>query len=251
MWYDLLIDSENFLNIDQGESDPYTWTSGEGCAYDLAGERATYTNMTEASILKTSSGLLYFIDEGVSVGALEKSVLIGGTDPSPIELATESNPLKQATSFQNIYPTLIPENVVDRVINVNRPGGPLDITEEAAEIVIEKFKKTMVDEWSDGWDDESERGGEVQFTAFYDGVGVAGTFNFVLRDISDDSAGLTLISIGLILLVSVLFLSSLDMVKSRIGITTMGVILVLLSFLGALGKCKMFRLNELLSIVII
>ena len=30
MWYDLLVDSPNFLGLVQGESDPYTWTLGQG-----------------------------------------------------------------------------------------------------------------------------------------------------------------------------------------------------------------------------
>jgi hypothetical protein len=162
---------------------------------------------------------------------------MGGSTPSPIDLATASNPLTKVTSFQNIYPALIPEGVVDRVINFNRPNGPLNITEEDAEVVVEKFKVAMVDKWSTGWDDENA--GEVQFTAFFDSIGVPGTFSFVLRDISDDSASLTLISVGLIVLVSMVFLASFNRVESRIGITFVGVLIVLLSFVGALGKWSM------------
>jgi len=237
MWYDLLIDSDGFLGLTQGEDDPYTWTNGQGCGYGLAGSRSTYTNKTESDILKAASEYLYFIDEGVSVGALEKALLMGGSTPSPIDLATASNPLTKVTSFQNIYPALIPEGVVDRVINFNRPNGPLNITEEDAEVVVEKFKVAMVDKWSTGWDDENA--GEVQFTAFFDSIGVPGTFSFVLRDISDDSASLTLISVGLIVLVSMVFLASFNRVESRIGITFVGVLIVLLSFVGALGKWSM------------
>ena len=30
MWYDLLVDSPNFLGLVQGDSDPYVWTLGQG-----------------------------------------------------------------------------------------------------------------------------------------------------------------------------------------------------------------------------
>jgi hypothetical protein len=39
MWYDLLVDSPDFLNLIQGESDPYVWTTGQGCGYNLDGSR--------------------------------------------------------------------------------------------------------------------------------------------------------------------------------------------------------------------
>jgi len=232
MWYDLLLVSPGFLGLTQGVDDPYTWTSGSGCSYDVKGSRSTYTNQTESSILLAASNQLYFIDEGASIGVLEKTLLMGGTKP-PIDQVTASNPFEKVTSFQNIYPALVPEAMVKRVRNHNRPNGTINISEEDAEIVIENFKKSMIDAWSADWDDE--KAGEIEFTGFFDSVGVPGTFEFVLRDISDDSAILTLISVGLIAVVSILFLASCNMVDSRIGITLVGVIIVLLSFLGALG----------------
>jgi hypothetical protein len=39
LWYDLLIDSPAFLGVTQGEDDPYTWTTGQGCGYELRGQR--------------------------------------------------------------------------------------------------------------------------------------------------------------------------------------------------------------------
>ena len=62
MWYDLLIDSEGFLEIKEGPSDLYTWTSGEGCSYDLKKDRHSYTGMNETQILKATSKELYYLD---------------------------------------------------------------------------------------------------------------------------------------------------------------------------------------------
>lgn len=64
MWYELLLDSESFLGIRQGEDDPYTWTLGAGCGYSLGGERDPYTNRSETDILGNASRELYFVDEG-------------------------------------------------------------------------------------------------------------------------------------------------------------------------------------------
>lgn len=230
MWYDLLVDSDGFLGLTQGKSDPYSWTNGEGCNYTLTGERAIYTNQTESSILKAASDYLYFIDEGVSVGALEKKLLMGGTVPS----LESGKTLEKVTAIQNIYPALVPEKIVERVKNFNRPDGPINISEEDAEAVLEKFKQLMVETWSSGWDDKED--GDLLFSAFFDSVGAMGTFTQVLRDISDDSAALTLVSIALIAGLSILFLASCNPVQSRVGITLVGVFIVLLSFLGAIGK---------------
>ena len=235
MWYGLLIDSPGFLGLVEGVSDPFTYTTGEGCGYDLGGERATYTNKTESSILLAASGDLYFIDEGSSIGALDKALLMGGTKiTNSSEEVSKTNPYTEVASFQNIYPALIPESMVDRVKNCNRPRGAINITLEDAEIVIEQFKMTLLDAWSAGWDNETE--GDVQFTGFFDSIGTPGTFNFVLRDISNDSGSLTLISVAIIAALSMLFLANTNAVQSRIGITLVGVILVLISFVGALGE---------------
>mmetsp|Transcript_3113 Transcript_3113/g.3680 ORF Transcript_3113/g.3680 Transcript_3113/m.3680 type:complete len:1362 (+) Transcript_3113:138-4223(+) len=222
MWYDIVIDSNAFLNIEQGVSDPYSWTSGQGCEYYLKGERFSYTNQTETEIIKATSNPLYYIDEGVSIGALDKSLLMGGIDGGG-----------NVSTIQTIYPALQPKYIPDRVRNCNRPGGPINITEADAEVVLELFKQDMVDAWTEGWDDDDD--GKVQFVGFFDDSGVGGTFSFVLRDITDDNGKLTAISIGLIAAVSVLFLASLDAVESRIMITLVGVLLVILSLFGALG----------------
>ena len=227
MWYNLLLDN-NFLGITQGEDDPYSWTNGNGCGYDLGGERYSYnqTEITESDILQNSSGDLYFLDEGSSIGALDKSLLIGGVK--------EANGVYESvTTFQNIYPMAIPENVIKRVSNCNRPGGGIEITTDDAVEILESFKRKMVDIWSEGWDNDED--GNVQFTAFFDSVGTAGTFNFTLREISDDSSFLTFVSILIIAVISMTFLFNFNLVKSRMGVTLVGVILVVLSFVGSLG----------------
>lgn len=230
MWYDLLTASPSFLNIIEGVSDPYTWTTGEGCGYSLAGTRASYTGKSEDEILLAASRDLYFIDEGSTVGALDKSLLIGGT----VGGGTADYPYESISSIQNVYPALIPSSFVERVKNCNRPGGPVNVTLDEARDILENFKIKMVDVWSEGWD--NDEAGEVQFTAFFDSVGVSGTFNFVLRDISDDSARLSVISVVIIALMSMMFLFNKNMVQSRMGITFVGVLIVIVSFVASLGK---------------
>lgn len=114
MWFDLVIDSPDFLNLVQGQSDPYTYTTGKGCGYTLRGDRFSYSGKREDDILKSSSGDLYYIDEGESVGALDRNLLIGNTIP-PMGEYSVSNPLRKVGSLQNIYLTLTPPDIVQRV----------------------------------------------------------------------------------------------------------------------------------------
>jgi len=167
MWYELLIDSGAFLGITQGVSDPYVWTSGNGCGYTLGGSRYSYTNQTEKQILNASSRLLYTIDEGVSAGAIDRNLIIGGATPA-IGKADYSNPLETVSVLQNLYVLLRGEAIPDRVRNCNRPGGPINITTEDAEQILYDFKKAFEENWVAGWDDPNN--GEVQFVGFFDGT---------------------------------------------------------------------------------
>lgn len=241
MWYDLVIASPGFLDIVEGVSDPYTYTLGQGCGYTLTGERASYTGKMESEILLAASRDIYFIDEGASLGALDKSLLIGGATGG----GTTDDPYDSISSIQNLYIASKPSGIVERVKNCNRPGGTLNITEAEANEILAKFKIKMVDVWSKGWDDSSD--GEVQFTAFFDSVGSSGTFNTVLEDISDDSGKLTVISVVIIAAMSMLFLFNSDFVESRMGITFVGIVIVILSFVASLGKyTDYFTLSGLL-----
>jgi hypothetical protein len=166
MWYQLLIDSSSFLGITQGESDPYTWTTGQGCPYELRGERPKYTNATEEEVLLVASTELYYIDEGESVGQIDRRLLIGGANP-PVGDYNVENPLKSASSMQNIYISTSPEGIQNRVKNCNRPGGSIDLSYEGAEEVLLLFKEEFEEAWSAGWDNKNA--GDVQFTGFFDG----------------------------------------------------------------------------------
>lgn len=237
MWYDLVIASPGFLDIVEGVSDPYTYTLGQGCGYTLTGERASYTGKTESEILLAASRDIYFIDEGASLGALDKSLLIGGATGG----GTTDDPYDSISSIQNLYIASKPSGIVERVKNCNRPGGTLNITEAEANEILAKFKIKMVDVWSKGWDDSSD--GEVQFTAFFDSVGSSGTFNTVLEDISDDSGKLTVISVVIIAAMSMLFLFNSDFVESRMGITFVGIVIVILSFVASLGTAVLIGIK--------
>jgi hypothetical protein len=232
MWYDLLIASDSFLGVTQGEDDPYTWTTGQGCGYNLGGERDPYTGRDEQSILFNASRELYFIDEGETIGVVSRNLLFGDVTPRVGDYSFE-NPLQEVGLVQSLYASLRPPGIVERVRNCNRPGGAVDITVEDAEDILKLYKEEMENIWSRGWDDDNA--GEVQFVGFFDDNGVIGTTGRMLQQITLDNTTLTTISILLIALFSVLFLFSLDWVESRVLITLVGVALVVLSFFAALG----------------
>jgi len=228
MWYNLLIDSPPFLNIKRGESDPYTWTSGEGCGYSLTGSRPSYTGKNDTQLLEIASNYLYNYDEGVKIGAVDRNLLMGGNISS-----WKENP-NTVKVMQIIYPALAKEFIPDRVKNCNRPGGPVTISEDDAQDILEKFKEIMVDVWAKNWNDDSD--GEVQFVGYFDDSGGAtGTFKSVLNDITSDTFNMNAIAIGLIAFVSILFLARINVVRSMAGITLVGVSLVVLSFFSSLG----------------
>lgn len=135
MFFDLMADSAGFLNLEQGQDDPYTWTIGQGCGYSLAGARDPYTDVSTESILYNASRELYFIDEGVSLGALDRNLLIGGSTPAVGDYDFE-NPLQEVHVMQSLYIAATPQRIVDKVKNCNRPSGPIDITEDDAKEIL-------------------------------------------------------------------------------------------------------------------
>jgi hypothetical protein len=233
MWYDLLIGSPVFLDVVEGQDDPYSWTTGQGCGYTLGGERFSYTGQSESDILGNASREVYYIDEGAAIGPVFRNSMIGGATPV-IEEINFANPFKEVKVIQTLYASLDPEDIVTRVQNCNHPDGPVDITLEDAKNILEIWKVVMEDAWSKGWDDEND--GEVQFFSFYEGGnGVDGTLERILDEATLDSSKLTAIAILSIVIFSAMFLFSLDMVESRVGITLVGVGLVVMSFYAALG----------------
>jgi len=233
MWYDLLIDSPFVLDIRQGESDPYTWTSGAGCSYDLGGSRFSFTGQSDESILQNASTELYNIDEGTEIGVVDRNSLIGDVYPPVGEYSLE-NPLQHVGLLQNIYVALGAADIVERVKHRNRPSGPLNITEADAKEVLLQFKISFEEQWSAGWNDDND-GGEVQFVGLFDDNIVPGTIGRVLQDVTMSSGLLTAVSILVIAVFSVVFLASRDPVESRVGITLLGVTLVILAFFASVG----------------
>lgn len=233
MWYARLIDSAQFLGTTQGESDPYSWTSGSGCGYTLKGMRPSYTGVNESDILRSASMEIYYLDEGASAGPIAPSVLLGGTNPKIGEYNSE-NPLTSVEVIQTLYIASVPENIVKRVSNCNRPGGAINISEDDARTILTTWKERFEEIWTANWDDENS--GDVMFSGYFDSIGQAkGTNERLLEDITLSGGRLTLISIVMIVLVSIIFLFSFDTVKSRIGITLVGITLVILSFFSSVG----------------
>jgi hypothetical protein len=167
MWYDLLIDSPSFLGLTQGKSDPYVWTTGQGCGYSLGGSRYSYMNSTsQEELMGGVSGELYYVDEGESLGAVDRNLLMGGRHPRDYSL---DNPLQQVSVLQNIYPALLPEGLMRRVQNCNRPDGPIEISLDDAKEVVLRFKEKFEETWTRGWDNDED--GNISFVGFFDGKG--------------------------------------------------------------------------------
>lgn len=231
MFYDLLVDSDAFLNIKQGESDPYDWTTGNGCGYSLTGSRYSYTNMAEESILVNASRDLYSFEEGAALGAIDARTLMSSTPR--VGDYNVANPLQTVPVLQNLYPALTSAGVVERVKNCNRPGGPLEISIEDATQISLKFKNAFEINWAKGWDDPDS--GEVQFVGFFDDIDTIGTTGRVLEELTLDNGRLTTISIIIIAVVSAVFLFSFDAISSQVGVCMVGVALVTICFFGAIG----------------
>ena len=136
--------------------------------------------------------------------------------------------------LQNFYAALLPEAIVHRLKNCNRPGGPIDFTEDEAAELLEKWKEAMENSWNCGWDNEDD--GSVQFVSFFDdGGGVIGSTGRMLTKITLDNTTLTAVSIVIIAFFSGLFMFSANFVECRVEIALVGVALVVLSFFAALG----------------
>lgn len=166
MWFDLLIDSPSFLSLTQGESDPYLWTTGQGCGYSLAGSRFSYTtSASQDELMGNVSGQLYYLDEGESLGVVDRNLLMGGRVPRDYSV---NNPLEEVTVLQNIYPALLPDGIVRRVQNCNRPDGPIELSLEDAEEVLFQFKEKFENTWTRDWDKNGA--GDIAFVGFFDGT---------------------------------------------------------------------------------
>mmetsp|Transcript_5416 Transcript_5416/g.7833 ORF Transcript_5416/g.7833 Transcript_5416/m.7833 type:complete len:1444 (-) Transcript_5416:63-4394(-) len=231
MFYDLLVDSDEFLSIRQGDNDPYDWTTGNGCNYSLTGSRFSYTNMSEESILNESSTVLYNFEEGAALGAVDTRPLMASY-PIAGEYNSD-NPLKSVPVVQNIYPALTSTGLVERLRNCNRPGGPIEISKEDATQVITKFKEAFENNWAEGWDDRDSS--EVQFVGFFDDIETSGTTGRILEELTLENGTLTTVSIILIAVVSGIFLFSFDLISSQVGVCMVGVALVIIAFFSAIG----------------
>jgi hypothetical protein len=175
---------------------PFTpsWTAGTGCGYDLGYSRFSYTGQPEDTILQNASTFLYNIDEGTEIGVIDTTPLMGDVYP-PIGQYSFDNPLQHVGLLQTVYITLVAQGIVERVGHKNRPGGPLNITEDDAREVLSHFKASFESLWAEGWDDDSE---EVQFVCFFDDADTPGTLGVFLNSVTNSSGLLTAASILII-----------------------------------------------------
>jgi hypothetical protein len=153
---------------------------GQGCGYGLGGKRFSYDpgatddddgsaeidpGIFQAYLMGNASGELYFIDEGEFLGPIERNLLMGGLEPKSFSPA---DPLNQVSVVQSFYSALVPEGIVKRVTNCNRPGGPIEISIQDAEVILFQFKKKFEETWTKGWNSEKSRD-KVLFYGYFDG----------------------------------------------------------------------------------
>jgi hypothetical protein len=232
MWFDLIL-TRYFLELVPGIDDPYTFTLGSGCAYELGGERYSYTNETEQDILHNASRLVYNIDEGTQIGAVDRNLLIGGSMPRVGEYDFE-HPLEKVSVLQTIYAALDLEGIIKRVANCNRAGGPVyNVTQEDAEQILFQWKKAMEASWNFGWDGPN---GEVQFVSFFDEYGGSiGSTGRMLNEMTLNNGKLLSIAIVAITVFSALLYASANSVESRVLLVLVGIGLVVLSYFAGVG----------------
>jgi hypothetical protein len=210
MFYDRLIDSGSFLVLSEGADDPYGWTTGQACGYDLRGERNIITGMSDEDILYNASRELYYIDEGELVGVISPALLIGDSTPAVGDYSFE-NPLEEVGVVQTLYGALLPKDIVQRVRHCKRPDGAVNITIEDAETILFDWKKAMEDTWTEGWDDDNA--GEVQFVGFFDDNAVVGTTGRMLEESELHPGSRGIICDDLFALISFLFV----LLRSYVG----------------------------------
>ena len=109
--------------------------------------RPQYTAATDSQILANASGELYYIDEGETVGVVDRNLAMGDVRPS-FELDA-SFPLQHVGVVQSLYAALIPSDIVNRVKNCKRPGGGIEITEADASVILKEYKKRMEEAWTE------------------------------------------------------------------------------------------------------
>ena len=248
MWYDLLVDSPFVLDIKQGADDPYSWTLGLGCDYEIGGSRFSYSGQSEDIILQNASIELYNIDEGVQIGVVNRKPLIGDVGPSVGEYSL-ANPLQHVGLMQNVYLTLSAQDIVRRVKHVNRPGGILNVTEDDAKAVLKQFKARFEDSWSREWDKDGGEAEDLQFVGFFGDSEVPGTIGRFLSKISERSALTTAISIIIVAILAAMFQSISDSILSQFSVTIGGGMLLFLALFAAIGLGKTINVDMTLNII--
>jgi hypothetical protein len=189
-----------------------------------------------------SSPILCPIRVTASIGVVDRNLLIGDATPNVGDYDF-ANPLQEVGVLQSIYAALaVPEKIVARVKNCNRPGGPIeDLSADDAKALLKAFKEKFDDVWSAGWDDDSS--GEVQFVSFSDDRGVIGTTGGFLREITLSNGVLTAVSIIIIAVFSIFLMFSFDPLESKVLVTLFGVALVVLSYFASLGFAIMLGIK--------
>jgi hypothetical protein len=69
---------------------------------------------------------------------------------------------------QAIYYFLTQEKIKSRLSSGARPGGDVTVSTNDAKEILYRFKKKFEETYSAGWD--NDKNGDVQFTAFTDGI---------------------------------------------------------------------------------
>jgi Sterol-sensing domain of SREBP cleavage-activation len=231
MWYDSLLNSESFLNLHPGIDDPYNWTLGVGCNYTLGGQRTTYTDLSKFNILYNASRDIYFYDEGLVYGAIDPQLLVGDSIPK-VGKYSRTNPLTRVGVLQSQYPALTARLIVDRVKNCHRPGGKISIKIHDANEILSQFKEAMERMWTKGWDDPNEN---VQFAGYFDDNSVPGTSSRLFTAMTSGNQDAMIIAICILFGVSAIASFRCNLVKSRVLVTAIGFLLVLLGYFAGIG----------------
>jgi hypothetical protein len=195
---------------------------------------------SDKDVLQAASFSCFNFDGGRAIPANLNPIMYG--NPSPKDYSM-SNPLTSVETLMSIHSLLVPETVVTRMKDPNRPmatGGPIEITEEIAKKMLEAFK-----EEADVWGTEEWKSGKgnVEFLVFSDDRGSLGTTARTMNQIIQSSIPFIIV-FGLVTsFMSAAFFIYPSCVHSRALLIFVGACETILCFIGALGVSVLLGIN--------
>jgi hypothetical protein len=212
---------------------PYTFRTygaGIGTPRPYLKDPKTGALLNTSDVLAAASEKCYAWDGGLALPANLNPILYGNPEPSDYNA---TNKLTTVASLEHIWQFMVPKTIQKRV--KTRPahaGGPLNITLDQANQVLDKFKLAYEKKFSEGWD----TGAGILFqTAFSDDIGSGGSFKRTLTELTTDSMPLIAVYSIVTVVIAGVILASLNLVESKVLLGMVGALYAILGCFAGLG----------------